>query len=162
MSDAGLSFEACDAARSPAADLIAAMIDELSELYGRIDAPGTPSATPADFEPPGGVFLVGMLGGRAVAGGGVKRLAPGVGEIKRMYVVPARRGSGVGSSLLAALEVAAAGLGYGTVRLDTGRHQPQAQALYERRGYRPIPDYNANPLASFWGEKLLLTDIRDA
>ena len=38
---------------------------------------------------------------------------------------------------------------------DTGAKQPQAQAMYERAGYRPIGNFNANPLASFWGEKAL-------
>ena len=41
------------------------------------------------------------------------------------------------------------------VRLDTGRLQPHARALYEAEGYRSIPDYNDNPYASFWGEKEL-------
>ncbi|MBI5103635.1 MAG: GNAT family N-acetyltransferase, partial [Solirubrobacterales bacterium] len=42
----------------PATDLVEAMVQEVSELYGRIDVPGAPSATPADFSPPGGGFVV--------------------------------------------------------------------------------------------------------
>ena len=30
-----------------------------------------------------------------------------------------------------------------------------AMALYGSAGYRPIPDYNGNTYASFWGEKEL-------
>lgn len=155
MDAPALDFRSADPATSPARDLIEAMIDELTQWYGRIDGPGTPSATPADFAAPAGVFLVGYGDGEAVTGGGVKRLAEGVGEIKRMYVVEAWRGRGVASALLSALEFAAVDLGYRTVRLDTGPRQHAARGLYERRGYAPIPDYNGNRLASFWGEKHL-------
>jgi hypothetical protein len=41
------------------------------------------------------------------------------------------------------------------VRLDTGPRQPHARTLYLSAGYTEIPDYNANPAASFWGEKEL-------
>jgi GNAT superfamily N-acetyltransferase len=147
--------------RVPAEDraarrLVAAMIDELEPLYGRIDAPGAPSAGPDDFRPPAGTFLVGTEGDAVVCGGGVKRLSDTHGEIKRMYVVPGARGRGVARALLRALEDAARELGYVAVRLDTGPRQPHAQALYLACGYRPIADYNGNPFASFWGEKSLV------
>ncbi|MCU4183360.1 GNAT family N-acetyltransferase [Acidiferrimicrobium sp. IK] len=153
---ARVEWRAADAAVPPAATLIEEMILELVGWYGRIDGAGAPSATPGDFAPPGGIFLVGWADGEAVAGGGVKRWDADTGEIKRMYVVAKWRGQGLAGGLLAALEDAARGLGYRRVRLDTGRFQPVAQSLYERRGYLPIPDYNANPHASFWGEKQLL------
>lgn len=141
----------------PALSLVEAMVAEVSELYGRIDVPGAPSATPADFAPPGGAFvvLVDDDTGVAVAGGGVKRLDDRACEIKRMYVVPEARGRGLASELLKALEDAARGLGYAIARLDTGPQQPAAQAMYERAGYAPIGNFNANPFASFWGEKAL-------
>ena len=72
-----------------------------------------------------------------------------------MYVVPAARGRGLARVLLAALEDAALDLGYTTVRLDTGALQPHAQALYESAGYRAIGNFNANPVATYWGEKRL-------
>ena len=139
----------------PGSDLLEAMVSELVPLYGRIDVPGAPSATPQDFSPPGGAFLVLEDGGRPVACGGVKRLDDETCEIKRMYVVPEARGQGVASVLLRALEEEGRRLGYAIARLDTGPHQPHAQRLYERAGYRSIPNFNANPFASFWGEKRL-------
>ena len=139
----------------PATELVAAMVDEVSELYGRIDVPGAPSATPADFAPPGGAFLVIYEDGVAVAGGGLKRLDERACEIKRMYVVPRARGRGHASRLLKALEEEARRLGYAIARLDTGEHQPAAQAMYERAGYARIGNFNANPFACFWGEKAL-------
>jgi GNAT superfamily N-acetyltransferase len=154
-----LRFQPVPADTPPAADLLAAMLAEMSTLYGAIDLPHMPSATPADFAPPHGTFLVGFDdGGVPLCAGGVKRLEPGAAEIKRMYVVPAARGRGLARVLLRALEEAALDLGYATVRLDTGPQQPQAQALYESAGYRPIGNFNANPVASFWGEKRLAPD----
>jgi len=70
-----------------------------------------------------------------------------------MYVRPDHRRAGIAAALLGALEDAARSMGYRTVRLDTGPRQPHAQRLYERAGYRPVPDYNGNRAASYWGEK---------
>jgi GNAT superfamily N-acetyltransferase len=140
----------------PATELVAAMVDEVSELYGRIDVPGAPTATPEDLSAQrGGAFLVVYEDGVAIAGGGLKRLDDIACEIKRMYVVPPARGRGHASTLLQALEDEARRLGYAIARLDTGEHQPAAQAMYERAGYAPIGNFNANPFASFWGEKAL-------
>jgi GNAT superfamily N-acetyltransferase len=140
----------------PALSLVEAMIVEVSEMYGRIDVPGAPSATPADFGPPGGAFVVLFDDDDTpVAGGGLKRLDDAACEIKRMYVVPEARGRGLASVLLKALEDEARRLGYAIVRLDTGAKQPAAQAMYERAGYASIGNFNANPFASFWGEKAL-------
>ncbi|MGI8801698.1 MAG: GNAT family N-acetyltransferase [Solirubrobacteraceae bacterium] len=150
-----MEFVATAADRPPASDLLAAFLDEMEALYGRIDVPGAPSATPAELGPPTGAFLVGFEGGRALCCGGFKRLPDGACEIKRMYVVPDVRGRGVAGALLAALEQAGRELGYRIARLDTGAAQPHAQRLYEAAGYRPIGNFNANPFASFWGEKAL-------
>ena len=143
------------AAQPPATDLVAAMVDELVPLYGKIDVPEAPSATAENFSPPGGAFVVLYDGDRAIAGGGIKRLDDEACEIKRMYVVPDRRGEGLARRLLEELEAAAIRLGYAVARLDTGEHQPHAQHLYESAGYERIENFNANPFASFWGEKPL-------
>ncbi len=145
--------------REPAASpdarrLLAAMVAEMLKMYTMAEMP-----TPAgfdDLEPPaGGAFLVGREDGRPVAGSGLKRLEPGVAEIKRMYVTPDARGRGHARRLLAAIESAARELGYERVRLDTGASQPHARALYESAGYQAIDDYNDNPVAAYWGEKVL-------
>jgi GNAT superfamily N-acetyltransferase len=155
-----LRIETVPSDQPPATDLVDAMVAEVSEMYGPINVPGAPTATPADLGPPGGAFVVVFDdddggGGRAVAAGGLKRLDDEACEIKRMYVVPEARGRGLANVLLAALEDEARRLGYRIARLDTGPEQPAAQAMYERAGYAPIGNFNANPFASFWGEKAL-------
>jgi uncharacterized protein (DUF952 family)/GNAT superfamily N-acetyltransferase len=151
-----LALVPAHAGSPPASDLIAGMIADLEPLYGRIDGADTPSASPAEMWRPGGTFLVGWdADGRPVCGGGVKRLDGTTAEIKRMFVVPEARSAGHARRLLAGLEDAARRLGYSSVRLDTGPKQPHAKALYESAGYVEIPDYNANPKATYWGEKHL-------
>jgi GNAT superfamily N-acetyltransferase len=139
------------------ARLVAAMVAEMRELYDGLDltAPGMPKAGPAEFGPPGGVFLVGYRGSEPVCGGGIKALRDGTCEIKRMYVVPQVRRTGVARALLGALEDAARDLGYRIARLDTGARQPHAQAFYEASGYRRVVNFNDNPAAAFHGEKRL-------
>ena len=87
--------------------------------------------------------------------GGIKRIAPDAAEIKRMYVVPAARRRGVARALLRALEDAARERGYAFVRLDTGPLQQGAMTLYASEGYTEIGNFNANPIAAYWGEKAL-------
>ncbi|MCW2990929.1 MAG: GCN5-related N-acetyltransferase [Solirubrobacterales bacterium] len=152
-----MRFEHAPADRPPAADLIAAMVAEMNELYdGTIDAgPNVSTAPPAELAPPGGACLLGYEDDRAVCVGAVKRFDARTAEIKRMYVVPDARGGGVARLLLGALESAARELGYRRARLDTGRFQPHVQRLFEDAGYAGIEDYNGNPYASWWGEREL-------
>jgi GNAT superfamily N-acetyltransferase len=136
--------------------LMEAMVSEMEELYELPPGHGLGlSAPPADMSPPAGSFVVIYDEGKPVAGGGLKRVEDGVAELKRMYVAPAARGRGLGRQLLEALEDAARELGYARVRLDFGARQPAAQAMYERSGYHAIDDYNGNPQAAFWREKVL-------
>lgn len=152
-----LEFRRVPAGTGDAADLVAAMVAEMRELYGGLDleGPGMPKAGPAELGPPGGLYLVGYRDGAPVCGGGIKRLPDGTCEIKRMYVVPQARRSGVARAMLAALEDAARDLGYRIVRLDTGDRQPHAIALYQAAGYRRVGNFNNNPAAAFHGEKPL-------
>ncbi|MFC1440413.1 GNAT family N-acetyltransferase [Streptacidiphilus sp. N1-10] len=111
---------------------------EVAERYGTPDSePGTPPSA-ADIE----VFFVAREDdGTAVGCGGLRRLGPGVGEIKRMYVDPGRRGSGVAADILRTLEDWAREQGWTTLRLETGDAQPDAIRFYTRAGYRRIPNF---------------------
>jgi GNAT superfamily N-acetyltransferase len=124
--------------------LVDAMVTEMDQLYGQAPGGGVGSgASPSDFTPPTGAFLVIYAAGKPVAGGGLKRDDDGVAEIKRMYVVPEARGRGVAKVVLAALEDEARGRGWTTLRLETGPRQPEAIALYTRAGYRPTEAFGA-------------------
>jgi ribosomal protein S18 acetylase RimI-like enzyme len=89
----------------------------------------------------GAAYLVGVVGGRAVACGAWQHLEPGVAELKRMYVRPAYRGRGIARQLVVALEEEALAADLRVVRLETGTYLPAAIALYRSSGYRPIPTY---------------------
>ena len=87
------------------------MRDEIAALYDGLELDGEdmPRAGPAELSPPGGAFLIGLLYGRAVCCGGVKRLDDQACEIKKMYVAPEARGRGVARALLSALGAARRG-----------------------------------------------------
>ncbi len=110
---------------------------ELDARYGSDDHEpgGAPAAAEID------VFLVATRGGEALGCGALRRLDDRSAEVKRMYVSPASRGSGVATAILRALEAAAKQRGWSTVRLETGTAQPEAIRFYEREGYREIPLY---------------------
>ena len=137
--------------------LAQAMRDEIAAIYDGLDLDGAhmPRAGAAELSPPTGAFLVGYHDDAPVCCGGVKRLDDRHCEIKRMYVVPELRGRGVARTLLHELEDTARRLGYDVARLDTGPRQPGARALYVSEGYEEIANFNANPVAAFWGEKSL-------
>ncbi len=86
----------------------------------------------------GGEFLVGLLDGRLVAMGALRRTAPDRAEIKRMRVHPAFQRRGFGAEIVAALERRAVDLGYATLHLDTTTVQVAAQRLYLTHGYREV------------------------
>jgi putative acetyltransferase len=111
---------------------------ELAARYGTPDSEPGPAPTAADTT----VFLLARdADGTAVGCGALRELEPGAGEVKRMYVVPPRRRSGVAGAVLAALEAEAARRGWTRLRLETGTAQPDAIAFYERHGYRRIANY---------------------
>lgn len=85
--------------------------------------------------------VVAYENGRPVGCGAIKEYAPGTMEIKRMYTLPENRGKGIASKVLVELEAWAAELSYEKCILETGRKQPEAIALYEKNGYRIIPNY---------------------
>jgi len=73
--------------------------------------------------------------------GAIKEFSPDSVEVKRMYTLPDSRGKGIASQILAELEQWAAELSYRKCVLETGKRQPEAIALYKKRGYRIIPNY---------------------
>ncbi len=118
--------------------LAEAMSLEMQQLYE--DDEGASPAEPSDFLPPG-VFLIGAVDGVDVACGGLKLIDDGIGEVKRMYVVPTQRGHGHSRALLRALVQHARDAGLREVWLETGTRQPEAIRLYESEGFLPIEPF---------------------
>lgn len=139
-----------EALDSPAAArLIAALNAELTSTYPE-DGATHFRLDDAEVQTGHGLFLVGYDGARAVACGAVRRLNPNDAEIKRMYVDPSARGTGIGRKILAELESRARELGAKRIVLETGERQVEALALYESVGFLRIPrfgEYVDSPLS---------------
>lgn len=120
--------------------LIAALNAELSRAYAE---PGANHfrVDPDEVSDGKGAFLMAYFEGVAIGCGALRLLDAETGELKRMYVVPAARGTGLGRVLVAALEAEARALGVRRLVLETGVRQHAALALYRNTGFTPIPLY---------------------
>jgi putative acetyltransferase len=98
---------------------------------------------PGEYAAPSGRLLI-AEGAGCVA---LRRIDDETCEMKRLYVRPERRGSGLGSSLVRAIIEEARGIGYRRMRLDTMPKMGGAQRLYESLGFRDIAAYRYNPEA---------------
>jgi GNAT superfamily N-acetyltransferase len=108
-----------------------------------------------DFHGEGAAWLVLYDGDAAVACGGLRPLAPGVAEIKRMFVTAPARGRGHARTLLGELECLAAQDGRERVRLYTTEVLREARALYSACGYRPVGVVAIDGRIDLWLEKRL-------
>jgi GNAT superfamily N-acetyltransferase len=139
-------------AYEPATELLQEYVVEVCRRLGDFEAAGTDMAAEARD----GTMMVACADdGTPVGCVAVRVIAPGVAEVKRMYVRPTSRGGGLGGELLAVAERMAGDLGCSVVRLDTAAPLGEALRLYRRHGYREIPRYNDNPSATHWLEKRL-------
>jgi len=100
---------------------------------------------PAHYGPPAGSALVGFVDGEPAGVVALCRFDGPVCEMKRMFVRPDHRGSGLGRRLAEEVIVAARTLGYTQMLLDTVRELEAANALYESIGFRDVPPYRYNP-----------------
>jgi GNAT superfamily N-acetyltransferase len=141
--------------------LVAAVQQEYVTRYG---GPDEAVVDPAEFLPPEGLFLVAEIDGRPVGCGAWRVHAPGVVEVKRVYVAPTARRLGLAGLIMDALESSAALAGHRSVVLNSGDRQPEALALYAARGYRSVPGYGVyadSPDAVFLGKQLTGEHVTD-
>jgi GNAT superfamily N-acetyltransferase len=108
-----------------------------------------------------GLFLLATAGDQVVGCVGLRAWTAEQAEIKRMWVSPGRRGTGVAVDLLAAVEERAVSLGYTRVLLDTNGALTAALRFYSAHGYLPVDRYNDNPDAThFFAKDLRLAQGR--
>ena len=136
--------------------------EELAGLPGKYAPPS--GALFIAWVPPGrGAYAArrAAVARRAAGCVALRRLSPGVCEMKRLFVRPGYRGLGIGRALARRVVEEAAALGYRTMRLDTLDRLESAVALYRAMGFVPIPPYCRNPLpgAMFWEKSLGAADV---
>lgn len=135
-----------------------AMIDELeryfNSVYGEYDGYG---ASPEQMIADNVAFFVLREDDQAAACGGIKLYGTEYGELKRIFVRPGYRGKGYGRRIVDQLAVHAQQNGINILRLETGVHQPEAIAMYERLGFERIPqlgNYPTDPLSVYFEKQL--------
>lgn len=86
--------------------------------------------------------IVAYLENVPVACGCFKKYDDNTIEIKRMFVKPEMRGKGIAKRILQELESWGIQMGFSKSILETGIGQPEAINLYEKSGYKKIPNYD--------------------
>ncbi len=102
---------------------------------------------PGVYAAPGGGLFLAEAGALAAGTVGFRPFAPGLCELKRLYVRPEFRGAGAGRALVEAALASAIARGYGEMVLDTLPSMAGALALYRRLGFRDIPPFYENPIS---------------
>lgn len=129
--------EVADPSSAQAQELLASLSLTLQRITG---SDGKASFHVQDVQGERACFAIARAeDGTPLGCGAIRPLEPGVAELKRMFAVPGTRG--VGSAVLAFLELQALAFGYAQLWLETRRVNERAVAFYERHGYRPIPNF---------------------
>jgi putative acetyltransferase len=102
---------------------------------------------PGDYAPPHGSLLLARHEKQPAGCVALHKLAPGICEMKRLYVRPQFRGNGLGRELAKKVIAEARQLGYKKLRLDTVEPVMNAAVtMYRQLGFREIPPYRQNPI----------------
>ncbi|MGP4084677.1 GNAT family N-acetyltransferase [Streptomyces sp. KR55] len=151
---AAITVKPVDAHTPDARTCLDAYADDLDtrfpEGFDRADL-----VAPEEVSGDAGAFFVAYEEDRPVGCGALRRLEPGVGEIKHVWVHPDARRLGLARRILEALEQEALRRAWRVVRLDTHAVLTEAQTMYRACGYTEIPAYGEHVYASHWFEKRL-------
>lgn len=97
---------------------------------------------PGAYAPPRGALLLARGAGCV----GLRPIDETTCEMKRLFVRPSARGTGLGRRLAEAVVAEARRVGYTHMRLDTVPQMDAAQSLYAQLGFREIAPYRSNPI----------------
>jgi putative acetyltransferase len=92
-----------------------------------------------------GLFLVAIDQGRVIGTGAIRRLEGDAAELKRLWLLEAYQGRGIGYQLMQTLLRFAQTTGYRHIRLLTDRRQDRAIRFYQRIGFQPIECDSEDP-----------------
>ena len=133
----------------------------MAELWREVDAlyeNDSPSRSDlTGMDKPGATFVIARGDGAAVGCAAIRPLSDQIAEVKRMYVRPSARRSGVARAIMRVLEQLARDDGFNELWLETGRRQPAAIRLYESLGYTRIAafgDYKDDPVSVCYAKVL--------
>jgi len=101
---------------------------------------------PGKYAPPNGELLIGLVNDEIEGCVAFRFLEPGVCEMKRLFVRPEARSSGLGGLLVEEILKGASAAGYEKMVLDTLNRLQNARKLYERNGFITVLAYYDNPL----------------
>lgn len=142
---------------SPDTQVAKQLLKELDDHLTRLYPPASNHLlSTSQLLEPNVIFVVARIDGLAIGCGAVL-LKTGYGEIKRVFVKPDRRGTGIGAQIVQQLCSISSEHGLGIVRLETGTSQPEAMRLYELAGFRrtgPFGDYSDDILSVFYEREL--------
>ena len=102
---------------------------------------------PGKYAAPEGALLLAKVDGVAAGVVALRKLEPGIAEMKRLYVRPAHHGRSIGRKLAEAVLETARTLGYRRLRLDTiSGKMDTAVKLYHSMGFAEIAPYYDSPV----------------
>jgi GNAT superfamily N-acetyltransferase len=113
------------------------------------------ASMPGPYTPPAGAILFAEASGQPLGVVAIRPLLEGTCEMKRLYLRPEARGTGIGGMLVEAAIACARSRSYSRIVLDTLPQMDTAIRLYESKGFKPCAPYYANPNPALFFELAL-------
>ena len=111
------------------------------------------------FHAPTGLILLARQGGAAAGVAFLKKLPPGICEVKRVYVRPDFRGNNIGNQLMARLIHEARELGYARMFLDTAKFMRAAHVVYRALGFKETEIYTDSEYGDNFAKHLIFMEF---